>query len=411
MMVRIWSAVFVTALVAGCTSASPPADAPATAAPLTEIDAPAATDVAAPRLSSAADGRVFLTWLEPSPGGRHAFRFVVRTPGSPWSAPRTIAEGRDFYVSAADAPSLIVLDDGTLVAHWSARHVTGTEAAHIMLARSTDEGASWSAAVTPYRDRSKQQHGFVSLVQAPDRGTHVMWLDGRRTQGEGHGDMALMHTIVAAGGRVGTERTIDPRACDCCQTAAIATADGVLLAYRDRTDQEVRDIAVTRFDGARWSAPTTIADDRWLIFGCPVNGPSLSASGSHVALAWFTEALERPHVSIVLSHDGGRTFGRPAEVSGEKSLGRVQAVALPDGGALVSWVESVELGTEVRLRYVAADGRPGTSMTIAPAGVRSIPAMTYAKDEVALAWLDDGSPARLRTATLKAVDVAGRPSP
>lgn len=404
-MIRYRSFLGAILLATACSTPPPAATGTSPGGPATtSLDAPAAPGSAAFNLSTAPDGRVFLTWMEPGSGGGHVFRFASRRADNPWSEPGTIAQGKDFFVNAADVPSLLALDGDTLVAHWPARYVAGTEAAHIMVARSTNGGATWAPPVIPYRDRSRQQHGFVTLLPGPDRGVHVIWLDGRHTKGEGMGDMALMHTLLPANGRLGAERQIDARACDCCQTSAVATVDGVLLAYRDRSDQEVRDIVVTRFDGRTWSAPAKVADDKWLIFGCPVNGPSLSANGSTVALAWFTEALEQPHVSVVLSRDGGRTFSRPTQVSGEKSLGRVQAAALPDGGALVSWVESVELGTELRLRRIAADGKAGEAWTVVPSSafaVRTYPRMAYADGEITIAWTDAATPARLMTATLK----------
>ena len=40
------------------------------------------------------------------------------------------------------------------------------------------------------------------------------------------------------------------RVCDCCQTAVAGTTDGIVTAFRDRSDKEIRDIAVSRFETA-----------------------------------------------------------------------------------------------------------------------------------------------------------------
>jgi hypothetical protein len=196
---------------------------------------------------------------------------------------------------------------------------------------------------------------------------------------------------------------VDARACDCCQTAAVTTTDGLLVAYRDRSDQEIRDIVTTRFNGVTWSVPVKVAEDRWQILGCPVNGPALAAEGSHVILAWYTEALERPRVSVAISADHGMTFGPPVEVSTSAPLGRVQAAALGDGTALVGWVESVGTGSEFRLRRIDAAGRAGVPSIAVPAGdlgVRAYPRLSLAGDEVTIAWIDQASPLRLRTKTV-----------
>ena len=38
--------------------------------------------------------------------------------GGAWSAPETVAAGKDWFVNWADFPSVAVLPDGALFAHW-----------------------------------------------------------------------------------------------------------------------------------------------------------------------------------------------------------------------------------------------------------------------------------------------------
>ena len=44
----------------------------------------------------------------------------------------------------------------------------------------------------PHHDGKKRQHGFVSLLPAPDGKLAAIWLDGRNMASEEEGDMALM---------------------------------------------------------------------------------------------------------------------------------------------------------------------------------------------------------------------------
>jgi len=71
--------------------------------------------------------------------------------------------------------------------------------------------------------------------------------------------------------------------------------EGPIVAYRDRSDTEIRDIYVSRSVGSNWSQPVAVHRDNWQIAACPVNGPALSADGTAVALAWFTAKGDEGH--------------------------------------------------------------------------------------------------------------------
>lgn len=230
----------------GCGRSDPPESAasarPAsTPPPLAEprdLLSPAGPGSGEPNLAVAADGRIFLSWIESGDDDSHELRFAERRQGGPWSPARRIARGRHWFVNWADFPAVLALPDGTLVAHWLARSGPGRYAYDVRVAISRDGGQRWTGGVVPHRDGTSTEHGFVSLFPAGDR-AGLIWLDGRRTAGgsaDGHGgEMALMHTTLAADGTLGPETVLDERVCDCCQTAAVATDEGVVVAYRDRS--------------------------------------------------------------------------------------------------------------------------------------------------------------------------------
>src|SRR5688500_4381517 len=171
--------------------AAPPA---ATALAIDSIASPAAPGAAEPNLTVADDGRVYMTWLEPTDSG-FALRFAVLD-GKQWSAPGTIRAGRDFFVNWADFPSIEVLDGGRLAAHWLQRNGTGTYAYGVRISQSSDGGRTWSSSLTPHRDTSQSEHGFVAMWR--ERGKlGAVWLDGRKLSEEGHSpgnDMTIYKT-------------------------------------------------------------------------------------------------------------------------------------------------------------------------------------------------------------------------
>jgi hypothetical protein len=377
---------------------------------LRQLETPAASGSGEPNLSVAPDGRVLLSWIEPAGADGHRLRLSVRSRGSGWSPPETVAAGKDWFVNWADFPSVAALADGTLFAHWLTKSGPGAYAYDVRVSSSRDHGRSWSAPDVPHRDGTATEHGFVSMSPWSSQEVGLVWLDGRQTaetpagrHGAAAAAMSLVHTTLDANGRLGPETTLDARVCDCCQTDA-AVADGAtVVVYRDRSDAEVRDMSVVRFVGGRWSEPRPVARDGWEIHGCPVNGPAIAAAGARVAVAWFTAAGDRSRVNVAFSADSAETFGTPIAVDDGRPLGRVDVVMMPSGSALVSWLEQAQKGTEVRVRSVSPNGTRGQALTVADSSAArssGFPRMVRSADEVVLAWRDAAKPPSVRTAVL-----------
>jgi len=371
---------------------------------VSEIKSPAPPGSGQPNLTVAADGRVFLSWIEPDTPQGYVLRFSVRG-AQGWSAPKTIARGANWFVSDADVPSLAVLSDGTLAADWFVASVgPRSEAYDVNLVLSKDGGTTWSKPLMPHRDGKKRQHGFVSLVPTPDAKLAAIWLDGRNMPSEEEGDMALMYTTIAANGTLGPETQIDNRACECCKTSMTATADGLVAVYRDRSDKEIRDISIVRYANGRWSQPQALTNDGWEIDGCPINGPAVSANGRNVAVAWFTAPDDKSQVYVLMSADSGKTFGKKIRIDDGNPIGRVDVVSRSSGAAVVSWVERTSQGAQVRVREVAANGTAAVPMNVSGTvglGSGVFPRMVRSGDDIVVAWTDASKPAQIRTVVVR----------
>ena len=363
-----------------------------------ELETPAGAGAREPNLFVAQDGRTFLSWLEQLGDDRFALRFAVATSDG-WTKPRTIASDNDMFVNWADFPSIVAFVDGRLAAHWLKKNSDKTYAYDVNVAVSEDGGATWSEPVVPHRDGTETQHGFASLLPLPDGDLAIVWLDGRNYAAAGafaaaeeasSDAMALHHATLSRDGVLSDERVLDQRTCTCCQTSAALTGDGAVIAYRDRSEKEIRDIRVLRVgrDGG-WSEPAIVSHDGWEILGCPVNGPAVAADGERVAVAWFTGADDLPRAYVAFSDDGGASFGTPVRVDQEFPLGRVDVVLLPDGSAVVSWLEMSAVGEEFRIRHVDPEGEPHQVIALAvtrQGRTSGFPRMVRNGDRLYLAW-------------------------
>jgi hypothetical protein len=165
----------------------------------------------------------------------------------------------------------------------------------------------------------------------------------------------------------------------------------VIVAYRDRTAGEIRDIYVTTFNGTAWSAPVRVHADNWKIDGCPVNGPSISARGREVAVAWFTAKNDQGQAWVAFSHDAGHTFAQAVRVDDAKSLGHVSVQLLADNSAVVSWMEATKAEAELHARRVTAAGVRSPAANVAPKenpDSRS-PKMIGSDKELLFAWTEN----------------------
>jgi hypothetical protein len=370
-----------------------------------EMDSPAGAASGEPNLFAGSDGRVYLTWIEKKGENTHALRFAVRK-GNGWSAPATIIEAENLMVNWADFPSLVALPDGTLVAQWLVKSSPEGHAYDVHIARSSDGGKSWSKPLAPHRDGTKTEHGFVSMLPSASGRTFAVWLDGRNFKGDSHSatnEMTLRYASLDTKGQPSEEAVLDSRVCDCCQTSAAMTSEGPLVAYRDRSDKEVRDISIVRLLKGRWTEPRTLHADGWEIHGCPVNGPAVAADGRRVAIAWFTGAKDVPRVKVIFSTDAGQTFGQPIQVDEGHPAGRVDVEVLGDGSALVTWLENTANGGEIKIRRVRPDGVPEEAKTLSISSVArasGFPRAVRAGSEVVFAWTQPDKPSRVRTAVM-----------
>ena len=374
------------------------------------LASPAGPSSGQPQLSASPRG-VILSWVERD-GQRATLRFAERTSNG-WSAPRTAASGNDWFVNWADVPSVVLLANGTLVGHWLQKSGPDAYAYDVRLSYSQDDGRTWSPSFVPHGDGTKTEHGFASLFQMPRAGLGLVWLDGRAMKPQsGHddhggsaGSMSVRFATFDLNWRQTSEAPVDLRVCECCPTAAAVTSEGPIAAFRNRTEDEVRDIHVSRLENGKWTEPKAVHEDGWKINACPVNGPMLSARGRDVALAWFTARNDEGRAFVAFSQDAGRSFGAPIRLDDAGALGRVDVELTPDGSAIASWIEFAQQRAQFRVRRVEPSGARSPSATVTSlAGTRAsgYPRIGLSGDELVFAWTENAQgTSRVQTAVAR----------
>jgi hypothetical protein len=202
--------------------------------------------------------------------------------------------------------------------------------------------------------------------------------------------MTLRTATVNSEGKLLNQQLVDSLICDCCQTDIAMTAKGPVAIYRNRTEDEIRDIYVTRKVNGQWTEGMSINDDYWEIPGCPVNGPEIFARGDIVVAAWFTAANESPKVKFARSTNAGKTFSAPLDIADGKTMGHIGMTVDLHGDAWIVWQSPAGDGeVTLTLRRVSTGGQLSPMHTFTAKGdvaAFSVPQIAAQDDRLILAW-------------------------
>lgn len=373
---------------------------------------PVAGESGMPFLAKGPDGKIHMVWIDYLPEGGHALRTAFWN-GRRWSQAETIASGQKWFVNWADTPSIAVMPDGSMFAHWLVRAPEGgTYGYGIRIAHCPASGGAWREVHGINLEDKADYAGFLRF--APDAPFAVYLCPPVKAEAGSDSEDSKQHHAQTGqvnhpheeehrktfrlvefhkDGSFARDREVDSDVCSCCPTALERTSDGWIAAYRDHLPGQIRDISVIRFDGERWSPPQTLHPDGWEIHGCPTEGPSIAATGADVAVAWLTRANKQPRIQYAVSRDGGKSFSDAVVLDDGSPVGRPQLVPLDVESFLAIWLEETEASRfDIRMRRIHHNGRRGPSVAVAtvPAGrAAGLPRIAIHGDQILLAWRDE----------------------
>ncbi len=370
------------------------------------IGNPAVVGSQYPNLHVDNTGMVTMSWISKIEEDFYAVELATFNDGS-WSQPRTVNTSRDYFVNWADFPSAVSRDGDVVAAHWLRKIEGGPYAYNVNLVFPEEQARRWTDPITPHLDGTATEHGFVSMEPLTNDRVLAVWLDGRNTEGRGHDEysdpdksMTIRSAEVSRDGTINRKREIDGMVCDCCQTDLILTDDSAYVVYRGRTQDEIRDIYISRYDleSGEWNEPVKVHDDGWQINGCPVNGPRIDANGDKISVAWFTGADDSRKVHVVTSDDRGETFSEPEVISNDRLTGRADVVVSRDDDVYVSWLEERDEIGDVMMKKIGEENQ-SVRVGITSSSRRSgFPRMAETAEGILFAWTQTDPLVRVRTA-------------
>ena len=385
------------------------------------LENPAEANSRLPRLFSDG-GQLYFSWVTQ----KDSVDYLTYAQYSPsgWTRPTVVASGKDWFTNWADFPAIAANQEAIVTNHLQ-KSADGTYTYDVMLNlfakpgdfldrnANSDTIAYIKQNFILHNDGTKSEHGFVSIIPYQDNSFFITWLDGRHTGGS-HGTggaMTLRGAVITATGEIAQRAELDHRVCDCCQTSVAMTGKGPIVAYRDRSDEEIRDISIVRHVDGAWQKPQTLGNDNWKIAGCPVNGPSIDALGNTVAVAWFTVSEGEGDVQVIFSEDAGASFTRAYRIDSGSATGRVDVVMLDEKSkeAAVLWMQPNGEEEAIYLMKINSHGYTGDPVIVSrstPERASGFPQIERVGDTLVVAWTEvDGKMTHIETATIAVEDL------
>ena len=271
---------------------------------------------------------------------------VSKDKGISFGAPIEIPASKNVLPSGENMPKMVFKPNGEIIAVWGVENANEINkySGLVYYSQSFDDGKNWSEAKPLVNDTASfdQRYFDVALLKNGEAG--IIWLDNRKTTDK-EGSTLYFATTNAKNG-FENEKPIAETLCQCCRTDLFLDATGnIHAAFRNIINDTVRDMAhiVSIDEGKTFSRPKRISEDNWIISACPHTGPSMAENNTGLHFAWHTMGSGEG-VFYCSSTDHGKTFSKRENISEEPSARHPQITALPNGGLVTVWDESVQVG-------------------------------------------------------------------
>ena len=363
-----------------------------------------------PNLHLSNSGNINLSYISSNPDKKESSLLfsMFDNLNSSWNKPNLIIESDKMFVNWADFPEITTDNLNGITAHYLEKSSEKKYSYDIKIVNSTDQGFNWSNPLKLHSDNTKTEHGFVSTINTKN-GFLSTYLDGRQNELSNHDksirpQMTLRGTSYNIDGNILEDLLIDDRVCDCCQTDLAITENGEsIVVYRDRSEDEVRDIYYSYKKDNKWSKPINIFNDNWEIPGCPVNGPAISTFNNTSAVVWYTFSNNNNQLKVAFSNDISNGFDTPIIVNANDPIGRVDIELLDQNTALISYIDIIDGGAYIKLQMITSDRNQDKLLIIDESSENrssGFPVITLDKEKnkTIIAWTENKEKFKIKTA-------------
>ena len=312
-----------------------------------------------PNLYTSTNGNTYLSFISSSENSELSKLYFSKLELNKlqWNNPSLINSSTDWFVNWADFPRITTNNNNGISVHFLEKSASETYSYDIKVMNSKDGGNSWNNPMKLHSDNTKTEHGFVSTINYNNNFLST-YLDGRQNElakdnKNLKAQMTLRATSYNIDGEILMDKLIDNKVCDCCQTDLALTADNTpITVYRDRSNNETRDIFYSYYKNSKWSTPLAVFNDNWIIAGCPVNGPAISTFNNSSSLIWYTEIDGKSEIKVAFTSDISKGFDNPILINSNDPLGRVDIEMINENSSIISYMDYVNDKAFLKLQRI-----------------------------------------------------------
>jgi len=366
-----------------------------------------------------------------SAGATDIYAAVSRNSGRAFGAPVRVNDVPGDARVNGEQPPHVAIHQGAqtvITVVWTTKGVKGTT---LMQSRSDDGGRSFAHATLVPGTDAPGNRGWEAIASERSGRVDAVWLDHRGLALDT--SMETSHRAHAAAGGskpdgvamaqksrlyfAPLDGSASPTAitggvCYCCKTALASGSDGsIYAAWRHVYPGNLRDMAFTlsRDGGRTFASPIRVSEDKWMLEGCPDDGPAMALDGQNrVHLAWPT---------LVAGSDGaeaniGIFYASSADARKFSARERLPTEGTPHhprvtvtGGALVVAWDELHDGARrivVAQRPLAATKGSFARQVVSDDTPGIYPVVVSAQDGVLVAWTSGAPKSAIRVTRLPA---------
>ena len=271
-------------------------------------------------------------------GSGNAIYFTGSTDsGKTWGKPVLVSDHGKVSLGMRRGPRIAITREAMVIAAIAGEQGRGADG-DVVVWRSLDQGATWSAPKRVNDVSSSAREGLHSIATGGKNTLFATWLDLREKGTKLYGSVSFDGGLTWSANRL-VYQSPAGSVCECCHPTAAVDSDGVIgVMFRNSLDGN-RDMYLTRSTdgGVTFGAAAKLGALSWKLNACPMDGGSivLGPKGSSVSV-WRREG------NLYLSNGSDESLLGP---------GRQPVIARTSKGTFVAWTE----GKSIRWKMTSDD--------------------------------------------------------